>query len=226
MPPARCPKVPAEDLILQNDPLAVAVAKRYFTICRGLQDVDVVQIARQGLIRAARRYDPAQISPHTLAPVAFSSFAVPYIRGEILHDIRDRGHVLKIPRKLRERAAKVEKEARLSGNPPREVAERYGWDWDELAEVLELHVVYPDQTFFEENLAIDEPTAIRDEILQALARLPQWQSDLVIAHFYEGASIEALAQRLERTADDVQTWINRACARLATDTELSNYVAH
>ena len=227
MPQRTRKRVPAEDLILRNDPLAVAVAKRYFTLCRGLQDVDVVQIARQGLIRAARAYNPRRISPHTLEPVAFSSFAVPYIRGEILHDIRDRGHVLKIPRKLRERASKVEREARTTGKHPRTVAESYGWDWDELAEVAEIHVVYPDSVFFEENIAVGGADAhISEEILNALARLPRWQSKLIVEHYYQGKSAEAIAQGLERPIEDVQSWIKLACSRLAADKELSQYAAN
>jgi RNA polymerase sigma factor (sigma-70 family) len=220
-------KVPAEDLILANDPLAVAVAKRYFRFCAVLQDVDVVQVARQGLIRAARAYRPDRLSEHTLAPVAFSSFAVPYIRGEILHEIRDRGHVLKIPRKLRERASKVQREAREKGLSPRLVAESYGWDWGELEEVIETHVVYPDAVFFEESIAVEGGgSRVSDEILNALAKLPPWQSSLIVEHFYQGRTVAAIASRMGHPAEVVQSWINKACAQLAADKELGEYATN
>ena len=45
-----------------------------------------------GLIRSIERFDPGQ-------GCAFSSFAVPYIRGEMLHFLRDRGTTVKIPRR-------------------------------------------------------------------------------------------------------------------------------
>lgn len=56
---------------------------------------DLEQVGYFGLIRAIERFDPIQ-------GYAFSSFAVPYIRGEILHFLRDRSCVVKIPRRWQE----------------------------------------------------------------------------------------------------------------------------
>lgn len=56
---------------------------------------DLVQIGYLGLIRAIERFDPNQ-------GYAFSSFAVPYIRGEMLHFLRDRSTLVKIPRRWQE----------------------------------------------------------------------------------------------------------------------------
>lgn len=56
---------------------------------------DLEQIGYFGLIRAIERFNPYQ-------GYAFSSFAVPYIRGEILHFLRDRSCVVKIPRRWQE----------------------------------------------------------------------------------------------------------------------------
>ncbi len=53
---------------------------------------DLEQIGYLGLIRAIERFDPTQ-------GCAFSSFAVPYIRGEMLHFLRDRGSTVKVPRR-------------------------------------------------------------------------------------------------------------------------------
>lgn len=53
---------------------------------------DLEQIGYLGLIRAIERFNPYQ-------GCAFSSFAVPYIRGEMLHFLRDRGSAVKIPRR-------------------------------------------------------------------------------------------------------------------------------
>ena len=51
---------------------------------------DLEQIGYFGLIRAIERFNPDR-------GYAFSSFAIPYIRGEILHFIRDRAGVVKSP---------------------------------------------------------------------------------------------------------------------------------
>ncbi|MFM7577346.1 MAG: sigma factor, partial [Microcystaceae cyanobacterium] len=56
---------------------------------------DLEQVGYLGLIRAIARFDPRQGK-------AFSSFAMPYIRGEILHHLRDKGTVLRIPRRWQE----------------------------------------------------------------------------------------------------------------------------
>lgn len=56
---------------------------------------DLEQIGYLGLIRAIERFDPSQ-------GCAFSSFAVPYIRGEMLHFLRDRSSNVKLPRRWQE----------------------------------------------------------------------------------------------------------------------------
>lgn len=53
---------------------------------------DLLQIGSLGLIRAIERFDISK--GH-----AFSSFAVPYIRGEIQHYLRDKGSTVRIPRR-------------------------------------------------------------------------------------------------------------------------------
>ena len=53
---------------------------------------DLMQVGSIGLIRAIERFELAK-------GFAFSSFAVPYIRGEIQHYLRDRSATVRIPRK-------------------------------------------------------------------------------------------------------------------------------
>ncbi|NJK41195.1 MAG: RNA polymerase sigma factor SigF [Acaryochloridaceae cyanobacterium SU_2_1] len=53
---------------------------------------DLLQVGCLGLIRAIERFEP-------LKGNAFSSFAVPYIRGEIQHYLRDKSPQVRIPRK-------------------------------------------------------------------------------------------------------------------------------
>ncbi len=63
---------------------------------------DLEQIGYLGLIRAIERFDPHQGS-------AFSSFAIPYIRGEMLHYLRDKGSMMRIPRRWQELYARGKK---------------------------------------------------------------------------------------------------------------------
>lgn len=58
--------------------------------------------AFEGLCQAAAKYDPALISPRTGKPMRFSSLAVPYIRGSILHYIRDKTYSMRLTHRIRE----------------------------------------------------------------------------------------------------------------------------
>ncbi len=80
------------------------VRKVAHQVCRKCAEPyeDLEQIGYLGLIRAIERFDPHQGS-------AFSSFAIPYIRGEMLHYLRDKGSMMRIPRRWQELYTKGKK---------------------------------------------------------------------------------------------------------------------
>jgi RNA polymerase sigma-B factor len=79
-------------------PLAHHLARRY----RPHSDrEDVDQVAAVGLLKAIDRYDPDR-------GVAFTSFAVPTILGEIKRYFRDLGWAVRVPRDLQELALQAE----------------------------------------------------------------------------------------------------------------------
>jgi RNA polymerase sigma-B factor len=64
---------------------------------------DLLQVGSLGLIRAIERFDMTKGN-------AFSSFAIPYIRGEIQHYLRDKSSPVRIPRRwqaLQHQAANI-----------------------------------------------------------------------------------------------------------------------
>lgn len=72
---------------------------------------DLVQVGCIGLIRALEAFDPARGN-------RLSSFAVPYIRGAMRHEHRDRQTLVRIPRplwELRQQAARLQEERRRLG---------------------------------------------------------------------------------------------------------------
>jgi RNA polymerase sigma-B factor len=81
-------------------PLAHYLARRY----RGGGDHvdDLMQVASLGLLKALERFDPDR-------GIAFSSFAVPTILGEIKRYFRDKGWAVRVPRELQERSMAVER---------------------------------------------------------------------------------------------------------------------
>ena len=65
--------------------------------------------AFEGLCKAAHRYDPDRPHPVTGKSMKFSSLAVPTIRGEIQHWIRDKTYAMRLSHKMRERWVKGRK---------------------------------------------------------------------------------------------------------------------
>lgn len=88
-------------LVRLNMGLVRKVAHRLAHQCAEPYD-DLEQCGYLGLITAIERFDPSQ-------GYAFSSFAVPYIRGEILHFLRDRANTVRIPRRWQQLSRDGEK---------------------------------------------------------------------------------------------------------------------
>jgi len=60
----------------------------------GLERCDLEQVAALGLIKAARRYDPATGTP-------FEAYAWQTIVGELMHFVRDYEHAVRVPRRIK-----------------------------------------------------------------------------------------------------------------------------
>jgi len=79
-------------------------------------------VAFEGLCKAAHRYDPERPHPVTGKSMKFSSLAIPTIRGELLHWVRDRTYAVRLSHKMRERWVKGRK-LLYRGSSDLEVAE-------------------------------------------------------------------------------------------------------
>ncbi|MDB9312783.1 RNA polymerase sigma factor SigF [Spirulina sp. CS-785/01] len=132
---------------------------------------DLLQVGCLGLIRAIERFDLSK--GH-----AFSSFAVPYIRGEIQHYLRDKVTSVRIPRRwleLRQQAVRVSRKLRieLQRTPTdAEIAEALDID---LREWQEIKLAYKNR----EPLSLDVPVGNDDEGTTSLGELvpdPQYRS--------------------------------------------------
>jgi RNA polymerase sigma-B factor len=98
-------------LVQMNLGLVRKEAHRWVNQCTESFD-DLLQVGSIGLIRAIERFEPSK--GH-----AFSSFAVPYIRGEIQHYLRDKSPQVKIPRRwqdLQRQAIAINREMRSQLN--------------------------------------------------------------------------------------------------------------
>src|SRR4051812_18948145 len=93
-------------------PLARQLAARYQR--SGEPFDDVFQVACFGLVKAVDRFEPDR-------GVAFSSYAVPTITGEIKRHFRDKAWAVRVPRDLQELALRVE---RVTGERTRDLGRR------------------------------------------------------------------------------------------------------
>jgi RNA polymerase sigma-B factor len=87
------------ELIERYLPLTRRLAARYRRTEEPVEDL--VQVASVGLIKAIDRFDAAR-------NVAFSSYAVPTILGELKRHFRDRTWSVRVPRDLQELALRVD----------------------------------------------------------------------------------------------------------------------
>jgi len=127
------------ELIERFLPLARQLARRYQ---RGDEPLDdLIQVASLGLVKAIDRFDPSR-------EVAFSSFAVPTILGEIKRHFRDRTWSVRVPRDLQELTLAVDRAvSRLSHDlhrPPTvvEIADAVESTEEQVLEALEASGAY------------------------------------------------------------------------------------
>lgn len=92
-----------EELILENRPLVYAVVKRFEY--RGYDREELCQIGMIGLMKAIDRFD-------TKYEVAFSTYAVPLISGELKRFFRDNS-MMKVSRGLKEQGYHIAKAREL-----------------------------------------------------------------------------------------------------------------
>jgi RNA polymerase sigma-B factor len=121
-----------EQVVLLYLDLCTTMANRYDG--RGIEHDDLVQVARLALVKAIRRYQPGH------AP-SFAAYAVPTISGELKRWFRDRGWVVRPPRRLQELRATVQSaraslEQKLGTDPTdADLAEAVGASVDQIREV-------------------------------------------------------------------------------------------
>ena len=100
----------------------------------GIEYHTLESVAFEGLCKAAYRYDPDRPHPTTGKSMKFSSLAVPTIRGELLHWVRDKTYAVRLSHKMRERWVKGRK-LLYRGSTDIEIAKELGITREEWQEV-------------------------------------------------------------------------------------------
>lgn len=143
---------------------------------------ELFQVGCVGLLRAIRRFDFTY-------EVAFSTYAVPLILGEIRQFLRGDGTV-HVSRSARERGVQItrgtEKLTRELGRPPTlsELGEELGLTPLEVAEAEAARQVLPLGDWEQTLAAKDADPAERADLRRALSQLPQRERQVLILRFW------------------------------------------
>jgi len=106
-------RVLRQALVRANLPLVRSIAARY-GVNSALAFDDLAQVGSLGLLKAIEAFDPRHAA-------SLSSFAVPYVKGAIQHEMRDREPLVRVPRRLwelRQRALALQEQRRQQGKTP------------------------------------------------------------------------------------------------------------
>lgn len=193
--------------------LVTPIALHYARIARQDKD-DLIQVGRLGLIKAAGLYQKT-------FEVPFGAFARPHIRGAILHYLRDSVGLVRLPRRVQERAQSL---LRQQGQTPQfhpqqvsasdlQLVEDYRQrgGWQPLSET-DRRTIPSNDDWTANGIANDE----RDQALKRYwQRLTAMEQRCVQAVVLEGQSLRVTAQSLGTSAMTVQRRVKSALSILS-----------
>ncbi len=145
------------ELIKRNLYLAEILSKKYDN--KGLEHEDLYQVASLALIYAIERFDVE-------LGYEFSSFATPTIIGEIKKHFRDKGWLIKVPRKIKELSKEIylskmilQQELQRSVNID-DLEDYLSMSKDKLLEAIEVSYMYKPKSL-EINVDVENENEVR-----------------------------------------------------------------
>lgn len=206
-------------IAVENDRLARKVAHRATSTCSEPYE-DLLQLARIGLLKAIDRFDPTTGN-------AFSSFAVPYIRGEIQHYLRDAWGTVKVPRRSIELSSKVKRIKRIMDSFEVPVCEEQiadalqlspqKWQWIQQAANGNLTVNLDECHDIAAPMEICETIYQKPDtswVVSAIAFLNDEPRSAILEAFFAGVELTIIARRRGVTVTQIKLWIRSALAQL------------
>jgi RNA polymerase sigma factor for flagellar operon FliA len=228
----------ARELLLRNNlSLVHHVARQLSKALAAPADFDeLVSCGTIGLMNALEAFEPAR-------GLAFSTFAVPRIRGAILDELRRQDHVPRsIRRKTREISQARENLTRIFGRPAtdKELAEQLGIDlatfWRWQAETEGAVQISLDQSATDHDgnpglppemfASNDDESTIEDDInreqereilRQSLSRLKDQERIVLTLYYFEELKLHEIAEVLDLTESRVSQIRAKALGKLRTE---------
>ncbi|MDA0181898.1 SigB/SigF/SigG family RNA polymerase sigma factor [Solirubrobacter phytolaccae] len=223
-----------EALVARFLPLARHLARRYSS---GSEREDVEQVAAVGLMKAIERFDPGR-------GLAFTSFAMPTILGEVKRYFRDLGWTVRVPRSLQELAPKVERAteelASQTGHTPsaQQVAERLDVSVEQVLEARATVSAHRADSL-DRPWSDEEEGVTRGDLLggsdpgyahvervadidRMLSRLPEREERIVRLRFQADLTQREIAEQVGLSQMHVSRLLREALTTLADDGQAAN----
>ena len=196
------------DIVNKYIYLAEIISRKFLN--RGLDYEDIFQVACIALIKAVERFDPGK-------GVKFVSFATPTIIGEIKRYFRDKGSVIRIPRRIYEVYQKVNHAREYLSHElqriPRvdEIAKYLNISEENVLEIIESSNAYNIQSFdqtvyndddleLHETIGADDTTferiENRDFLEKSLGRFNEPEKEFIRMRYFRGKTQKEIAEKL------------------------------
>lgn len=214
-----------DELILDNQGLAIAFAQRYRE--RGVPMEDLRQIASEALVRAVDRFEPER-------GLRFSTFAGRTIDGELKQHFRDRTWDVQVPRSTRQLALGVKATTdslmqRLGRVPTSaEIAAALEIDVADVVLAIEASSAYRSDRLDASDrpeIAVVEAEFDRVDAAvvapQLLTRLPPEERRAIELRFYDDCTQSEIAEMMGVSQMQISRVLQRALRRLRDDLERS-----
>ena len=200
-----------DELIEEHMYIVDILSNKY--VGKGIEKDDLYQVASLGLINAVDRFDPSK-------GYAFSSFETPTIMGELKRYFRDKGWVIRVPRRVQNLYKKINVAKKilpqeLQRVPTiKDIADYLGEDEETILETMEASKVYTPQSLDiryqvqkGEN-SIDlaeiigeedknfESIELKDIIEKSKEKLSDLEKEILELRYYEGRTQVDIAESL------------------------------
>ena len=201
-----------DELIEEHMYIVDILSNKY--VGKGIEKEDLYQVASLGLIFAVERFDPTK-------GYEFSSFATPTIMGELKRYFRDKGWVIRVPRRIQNLYKKINNAKKvlpqeLQRTPTvKDIADYLGEDEETILETMEASKVYSPQSLDmkyqvqkgessidladmigEEDINFDS-VELSDLIEKSTARLNDLEKEILQLRYYEGRTQIDIAETLD-----------------------------
>jgi RNA polymerase sigma-B factor len=211
--------------------MAVGMARSYRG--RGEPTEDLVQVALVGLIKAVDRFD-ADLGP------GFTAFAVPTVAGELKRHFRDKGWMIRVPRRMQDVGAALstarETLSQRLRRPPTidELAAHLGTSPEEVIEAMDAAQAYRPGSLSAPINSIDaddgpelgdvlgdpdpafELVVNRESLRDLIRQLPDRQRRILALRFYGDLTQSQIAEKIGVSQMHVSRLLSAALKQLRT----------